>query len=151
MFTSTPNSLSARLHSIYVLTQYIIIVNKDQELMCSIQFQSFLIFSDPPDGIFLSKVSKQWRYDILEQRWKAMAKKHLLVSGHSEQTMHRTDFYITQTLLQVSYKHILNILYNYMNIQNSVRILLTESRAFSDATNKWYTVPLYEFHYIFSA
>jgi hypothetical protein len=30
---------------------YINIVSKDQEFMCSIQLQSFLIFSNLPDGI----------------------------------------------------------------------------------------------------
>jgi hypothetical protein len=44
-----------------LIVQHINIVSIDQELMCSIQFQFFLIFFDLPDGIFLSKVGEQWR------------------------------------------------------------------------------------------
>jgi hypothetical protein len=29
-------------------------------MICLIQFQTFLVILDPPDGIFQSKVEKQW-------------------------------------------------------------------------------------------
>jgi len=56
VFTSEPTSLLASnrasvFYGIYVFTQYINIISTDQELMYSIQFQSF-IFLDLPDGIF---------------------------------------------------------------------------------------------------
>jgi hypothetical protein len=64
VFTSRPTSLLASkgtfvilLYSIYPFTQHINIMGTDQEVMCSIHFQSFLIFKDLPDA----KVEKQWQ------------------------------------------------------------------------------------------
>jgi hypothetical protein len=36
------------------------IIGIGQKLMCPIQYQSLLVLLDPPDGIFKSKVEKQW-------------------------------------------------------------------------------------------
>jgi hypothetical protein len=60
VFTSRPTSLLVSiiiasvffLCGIYVFTQYIIIISTDQEVVCSIQFPSVLIFLDLLDGIF---------------------------------------------------------------------------------------------------
>jgi hypothetical protein len=43
-----------------VSPQNINVISIDQKLMCPIQFQPFLFLLDPPDGIFQSKVEKQW-------------------------------------------------------------------------------------------
>jgi hypothetical protein len=48
------------LYSIYVFSHYINVISIGQKLMCPIQFQSFLVLLDPPDGMFLDKVEKQW-------------------------------------------------------------------------------------------
>jgi len=44
--------LDKTVHGIYDFVQYVNIVSTDQEMMCSIQFQSFLIFFSLPDGLF---------------------------------------------------------------------------------------------------
>jgi hypothetical protein len=43
----------------YVFSHYIIVITIGQKLMYAIQFQSFLVLLDPPDGIFQSRVEKQ--------------------------------------------------------------------------------------------
>jgi hypothetical protein len=56
--TSLPVNLQQRdllclfFCDIYVFAQYNNIISTDQELMYSIQFQSFLTFLDVPEGIF---------------------------------------------------------------------------------------------------
>lgn len=42
------------------LTQYIDIINTDQQLMSFIYFHSLLIFLDLPNGLTYSVVEKQW-------------------------------------------------------------------------------------------
>jgi len=64
VFTSRPTFLLACkktcvfLYGIYVFTQHINIVSIDEQLMRSIQIQSFLIFLDLPNGIIYTKVAK---------------------------------------------------------------------------------------------
>jgi hypothetical protein len=47
------------LYGIYICTEYINIDSVYRKLMCPIQFQSLLIFLDPPNGVFYSEVIKQ--------------------------------------------------------------------------------------------
>jgi hypothetical protein len=39
---------------------YINIISIGQELVCPVQFQPFLVLLDTPNGVFQSKVEKQW-------------------------------------------------------------------------------------------
>jgi hypothetical protein len=47
-------------YNIYVFSQNNNIVSIGQKLMCSIQFQSFLVLLGPPDVICLTKFEMQW-------------------------------------------------------------------------------------------
>jgi hypothetical protein len=44
-----------------VFSHYINIISIGQKLVCSVQFQPFLVLLNPPDGVFQSKVEKQGR------------------------------------------------------------------------------------------
>jgi hypothetical protein len=58
VFTSRPtlllasNSFSVFLYGVYVFAQYSNIVSIDQEVMCSVQFQFFLLLLDLPDDFY---------------------------------------------------------------------------------------------------
>jgi hypothetical protein len=45
---------------IYIFSHYINIIGIGKKLTCPIQYQTFLVLLDPPDGVFQSKVEKQW-------------------------------------------------------------------------------------------
>jgi hypothetical protein len=45
----------------YTSSQYINIIGINQKVMCTISFQIILDYLNPPNGVFQSKVEKQWR------------------------------------------------------------------------------------------
>jgi hypothetical protein len=60
-FVGSPrNRVSVFFCMVSVFSHYINIIGIGQKLMCPIQFQSFLVLLNLPDGTFQSKVEKQW-------------------------------------------------------------------------------------------
>jgi len=66
---------SGVLYGIYALTQYINIISIDQELICSIQFQYFLM-------------------TYSKAKLKSNGNKVSPLSDHSEKEMYQTEFYL---------------------------------------------------------
>jgi len=137
VITTRPASLVASnracvfLYGIYVFTQCSNIINTVQELMCSIQFQSFPM---------------------------AYSKANLKSNGNKESPCFRPywignasdTFLSTWSLLQVLFKYISTGLTSFIGIPNSTGTLyntslFTELQAFSKSINNCYTIPLHSY------
>ena len=120
------NDVSISFFTVCDFTKPINIISTHHKLMCSIQFQTLLVYLGLPNCIILSEGDEVSP-----------------TSGNTEQQVHQMS---TCLLLNVSFKQILINLPSFMRTAISVRILhktplIIKSKAFLKSINISYTAP----------